>query len=321
MLNGLDKILSTLGGVPREPRTPPFLPPSSPSPNLPAGPVGGPAPSAGQPQDKIARLQAILKFAVPAIAAAYSMKSGGGADGFARGYAGQENAFQEQQIRRDQLAEQKRARMEQEARQARADAMQAEAAQRALERQVAEDKAREDARIASVLRGAMGKAAENPAFMEKVNSAGAESFSITVPGLGPINVKEAFDRLGVIADDEGKYIYGKPREPKKKVPYRVDKGEATYEQMVDEDDPRLSEPHVVSRTTPKEPKSPTTRAYTIKDDDPASDTFGKSFRITEDAQGNIISRKMIELTDSSKPASAPAPTGTQKKIGRFIVEQ
>lgn len=305
------------------PITPQSLPafrpgvPRAPAPSAPS--VGGHSDSG---RDRFAQL---LKLVLPALAATYALKKGSGlgsyADGLMRGQsasAEQADHVEQRRIQRDQIARQTANDSRAEAREHRLDAERIDEHVAAAQQHQAAVEAAKQQSIHTALQHALDKAAENPGFMAKVNKAGPENFAIVVPGLGNVNLKDAFERLGVVHGQDG-YEYGHPPAVEKtplitgygedgKTPTRVPdaKGVKVYER------PRA----------PKEPAKATKRAYTWKDDDPDSDTFGKSFRIIEDEDGKVISKQPVTGVPAPMPSHASTtPTVGGTKIGRFTVTE
>ncbi len=282
-------------------------------------PMSQSAPAAPAPggASNLDHFRKILQFALPAIATAYALKKGSGLGEYATGMLKGDQAAFEQRDHLEQRALQReginRQIAYQNAQEARQHRIEAAAIDRDVEERQRLQAAAEAAKAKAVhdaLSRALDKAAENPAFMEKVNKGGPENFALTVQGVGNVNLKDAFDQLGVIKGPDG-YEYGHapapaPRKPlvtgygpDGKTPTRVEDapGVRTYER------PRA----------PKEGKQPTKRAYTWKDDDPESETFGKSFRIVEDDNGKEISKTLI--TGKVAPSLTPPKTNSNDPLG------
>ncbi|MCR4342137.1 MAG: hypothetical protein NUW01_19850 [Gemmatimonadaceae bacterium] len=94
----------------------------------------------------------------------------------------------------------------------------------------------------------------NPALVEQVNQ-GAD-FMLQVPGLGPINLREAMVKAGI--PQQGEKFVGAAPKPERLIQFRTDTGSETTEELIPESDAVKRGPHVVSRATPKEPKEPKT---------------------------------------------------------------
>ena len=278
-------------------------PPAGP---MPEGLSGGLPDTGGGGPD----VRSILHYALPLIAAAFAAKSGGFA-GVGPGYlhgvqvkASLDNAKQAREYRQQQLALSEEARQIARVREARAQAE--NEAQAAQAKTAAEDAA---------IRKALDGAAQNPDFIGKVNKAGPENFAITVPGIGNINLKDAFDRIGVIQGPEG-YAYGKPPAPPKP-PSLITGTDAQGRSTRVYDRPGV---HPYEKPAkPEKPAKLTRRAFNWTDNDPSSDSFGQTFRVIEDENGNEISRRRLTgsgspLTDSPRPAAAPNdPLGIRGK--------
>jgi hypothetical protein len=160
-------------------------------------------------------LAAILKTALPAAAAAYSLKKG---IPFGAAYLKNQDDQQHTDLERRRIEQEGTYQTGELA--ARAEQIAAEREHYAAEAARADAVARttEQNRINKLIADALDNAAENPAFMDMVNKGGPENFSLTVPGVGPINLKEAFARAPVIQAPDGTYQFGKPA-PDPMVPF------------------------------------------------------------------------------------------------------
>lgn len=167
---------------------------------------------------------------------------------------------------------------------------------RRAEEDVAKQKQASEDRMVKRIETALAPFEGNPMYADGISGDVAAGAVITVPGVGRISLKDAFDRVGVMQDDQGNYHYGKYT--KKETPPHVplvtgEDGKRT------EDKPGVK----VHVPAPPKPDKPTRRSYTWRDDDPSSDTFGQSFRITEDENGNVINKQ--RLTGGGMAASGP----------------
>lgn len=175
---------------------------------------------------------------------------------------------------------------------------------------------------------------ENPLYAEGITPEFASSASINVPGVGPISLLDAFDHVGV-AKVGGKYILSsKGKEAPKTTTRQASLSDGIYNITSDESG------KVVGRTfvgkqyqrpraeRPEKTPEAKTRVYNVKDDDANSDTYGKTFRVTEDAStGEILAMeeldpaKLREKVQKRGAAPAPAPKPGTQIIGGFEVTE
>jgi multidrug efflux pump subunit AcrA (membrane-fusion protein) len=295
--------MSLLNGI-----RPDMLPGTEPSPSFPSGAPGG---MPEQPeQGGMQKFAQILRVALPAIAAIYGAKNGG-AEAFAQSYGGNEQIRQSNLHRTAELRERVEARKSREgeraqaaARQAQLDAAQAERAQQQLQNEIQRREAAENDRIRNIVQRAVDQAAENPAFMEKVNKAGPEAFSLPVPGMPPMNLKEAFDRLGVIQDQDGQYQYGKPQDD----PLVTLREEGVDGNVTEELIPRSKRAAMgkvtVSRPTAKTPAAPKSQEHTDVNEE-GEDGQTRRYRIYFKPDGTVDRKVLI-----SGPPEEAAATAT-----------
>lgn len=289
---------------------------------LPAGGNGLPVDNSGPSGTE--RFAQILRLALPAFATAYALKSGGGLGEFSHGLLQAEDFNRraradeaERQFRQDAVRRQIADEARRQAHENRLEAQNMERITLERQRVQQQEQAARDKSLHDALVRAVDKASQNPDFFSKVNEVGPESYAISVPGFGNISLKDAFDKIGVIKGPEG-YAYGAP--PKKESPRLITGvGPGGAPTRVED------KPGVRVYEKPEKPEKPErprpNRTYTWKDNDIESDTYGQSFRITEDADGNEISRRPLTAEPKMAPSHAPAAPGKGRKIGRFIVEQ
>lgn len=284
---------------------------------MPAGTAQPPAGAVSAPA-RPSTLDTVLQAALPALGAFLAGRHGA-AGSFMTGYQRQQQIADQQRERDRQFQlDQEQLQMQQQAqreRQATAQA-QSEARQRQEEaRQQAAIEARRKVEQGQIQKS-LDEAAKNPLLNTFINRFGPDAFTVKTP-LGPMSLAEAQARGAAVPGELGTL----PAPPKKeRVPLITTPG-ADGKPVRTEDKPGAK---VYERprkpNAPKEPKKAQTYRYTWKDDDPASDTYGQSFRIVEDENGTIISKTRVTAGTVS-PTSAPAaPAGAPKKIGRFTVE-
>lgn len=218
---------------------------------------------------------------------------------------------QETEIRRRQVDNQaaavqanSEARRRQEQDRARADQeRKAEAAAKAE----AEQKKAETGQIQKSL----DAAAANPMLNSLINAFGADAFTLKTP-LGPMSLADAQARGAVVP---GKLGHPDLPEPKRAPLITTPGPDGSPVRTEDKPGVRVYQRPRQPRE-PKAPAAPKTTRYTWKDDDPASDTYGQSFRIVEDEAGNVVSKTRL----TAAPVAPAAPAGAPRKQGRFIVE-
>jgi predicted transcriptional regulator len=298
--------MSLLNGI-----RPDMLPGMEPSPSFPSGAPGG---IPEQPQQGGAQKFAqILRVAIPAIAAIYGAKNGG-AQAFAESYGGAEQIRQSNMQRTAELRERVEARKSQEgeraqaaARQANIDFQQAQRIRQQLESEQMRAQQEEDNRVRNVVQRAIDQAAENPAFMEKVNNAGPEAFAIQVPGVGNMNLKEAFDRLGVVADQDGKYLYGKPQDDPLVTLREEDTSGNVTEELIPRSKRAAMGKVTVSRPTAKTPAIPKASDQEHTDvNEEGEDGQTRRYRIYFKPDGSVDRKVLI----SGPPEEAAAAGGS-----------
>lgn len=282
-------------------------------------PQGAPAPQAA-PQGG-GTLESILRAALPALAGFYAGRQGQ-LGTFAGAMAESQGNLDQQQFRQQQLDMQQQRIAQDDLRQAQALArddrnyqerhseMLSEAAGRIGAESERQRKIAEAERVRAI-QGSLESAAFNPDLNEKLRTLGPDHFVIDVPGIGKMNLAEALQAGADVPKNLGDAPPAPPREPlvtglgpDGKTPTRV-----------------KDAPGVRVYEKPDKPEKPTktaTRAFTWKDEDPDSPTFGQSFRIVEDDQGTELSRRPIAAPP--KPAASHAPSsGGAMSVGRFTV--
>ena len=262
--------------------------------------------------------ETVLRAALPAVAGFFAARNGQ-LGSFTQGYG----QMQAQQARQEQLDRQFQLEREQ------ADlGRRREAARIAIEQQELAAK-QEEARIkredekrkieaaqkkaeTEVVQKSLDEAAKNPLLNTLIATFGADAFTLKTP-LGPMSVAEAQKRGAIVPGQLGSPDLPKPeRKPLITTPGP----DGTPVRAEDKPGLRVYERPRRPRE-PKEPAKPRTYRYTWKDDDPASDTYGQSFRVVEDENGNVISK--TRMTAGAAPASS-AGTPRSFKQGRFTVE-
>ena len=209
-LPGLDPTFAP-AGLPSKPSVFPVAAGLPTAGNLPITVNGGPS--------GLDKLSAILRLAIPALAAGYALKSGGGLDAFANSYAHGEDVaarrraeederrYREESVRR-QIADAARRQAHEERLEAQnIERLHAEQQARAAAAKVAQDK-----NIHDLLRQSLTPILTQE-FLDKVNRVGAENYAISVPGLGPINVGEAITKYGLAAKGPDGYVSPLPQKP------------------------------------------------------------------------------------------------------------
>jgi len=277
--------------------------------------------------DKLATLQKILRVAIPAIAGIATLKNPG-VGGFAHGYgAGEQIATQnrdrdrQRQIQSQQLARTIAYQAREEARQHRMEAAQLEDQATRHQEVLRRDLDAKERAANTAIAARVTPLLKNPEFMDQVNESGAENYSLNVEGIGPVNLKEAFGRIGVVQGPDGKYVSEAPLAKPERKPLVTGVGPNGEPTRV-EDKPGVK---VYQRPrAPKEPKETKRRTAIQRLEDPDQPGFFKSYLVDLDT-GDII--KEVNPTKPSashsqeSPNAAPklpTPKGSQK-IGRFIV--
>jgi hypothetical protein len=129
--------------------------------------------------------------------------------------------------------------------------------------------------------------------------------------MGNINIRAALDYVNTFKDAEGKYIERQPPvvPPEVRKPYSSinDQGDTVQDMLTqaEREAKGTTTTHKFVAPEGRRPEKPGRHFSTWKDDDPESDTFGQSFRIVEDDNGNVISKKRI--TGAVPAATAPGP--------------
>lgn len=267
--------------------------------------------------------ETVLRAALPAVAGFFAARQGQ-LGTFTRAYndGTDRQRRQEQQDRQFQL-EQEQANIQRKREAARIAVAAQEAQRRQTEdadQQAAADakaKAAQDKADTEVVQKSLDEAAKNPLLNTLISTFGADSFSVKTP-LGPMTLAEAQRRGAVVPGELGTKVLTLPK--KERAPLVTTPG-PDGNPVRTEDKPGVK---VYQRPRPakepREPKAPKTTRYTWKDDDPASDTYGQSFRIVEDEAGNVVSKQRITAGTVAPTATSAAPAGAPKKIGRFTVE-
>jgi hypothetical protein len=291
------------------------------------GPLGPIAPTTMPPAPPgpsgFAQFQQIMQLVLPVLAAAGAYRKGE-LGSFTRGMLeGQQVQQRQQHEQRDY--EMRRQSMEHQRHTEERAIQEAEYRKREAEttRRLAAEKQMRD-----VLQDALKPLEENEMYREGIPADVAERLVITVPGIDPINLRKAFEKVGVLQQD-GKYFYGKLAKPElapvpsptgKGAVYGTKKpGEPVYEReprppLVSDysngDTATLVEAKPGTRVRarprePREPVKPVRRAYTVKGDNPDDpETFGKTYRVVEDEDGNVLSMKEIKLGSPSAGSGA-----------------
>lgn len=218
----------------------------------------------------------------------------------------QELGMRQQQMA--QVAADRQAQMDlrQQQEQARAEAAAAKQAE-------AEAKAEEARKAVETrqIQKSLDAAAQNPTLNALISAFGADAFTVKTP-LGPMSIAEAQKRGAIVS---GKL--GTPDLPKKERAPLVTTPGPDGSPVRTEDKPGVrvyQRPRATKE--PKAPAAPRTTRYTWKDDDPASPTYGQSFRVIEDEAGNVVKKERL----TGAPVAPAAPAGSPNKIGRFTVE-
>ena len=302
----------------------------------------------------------IIKLALPAVAGFYAGHKGQ-LGPYSQGYLQSQQIVDRSNLQRQQMEDQQLYRSEQLRRQDIDDQRQQQSLemqmadrerndvrqQQALESQLAQrdlmaqaqqaeaerkEKERQTALVQKHLEAA-GQDYETSAMIQKL---GKESFSIDVPGIGPINLQRAIEMGAVPPANFGTATPPPPKQPAlittpgpdgKPVRGIDAPGAPVYERPQNSPEalgvipgpggkpiygpkvagaPVYERPRAIDTT----PKSPVRRSFTWKDDDPDSETFGQTFRIVEDENGNEISK--TRLTGTSSKAKPNAPVGGVK---------
>lgn len=276
------------------------------------------------------RFREVMATVLPALAAAGAYKQGAlgsftGGMLDARQVHMQQEQMQARQEAQAQEMEIRRAEME---RRAQAEQHAIEEAARRAEAQRQEAEANKQERERSILTETLKPFSGNPLYAEGIPANVAGGTVIQVPGLGAISLKDALERVGVAKQGEN-YLYGDAVTVKKPEPkaqrfahYTVTEGGVQYRVTEDLDTGEtLRKVRTGVEKAPKEPKdpAPTRRAYNWKDDNPDSETFGQEFRIVEDADGNVISKRPAGGTPAGASVMEPPAGKAPRKVGRFTV--
>lgn len=219
---------------------------------------GLPAPSSGGGSSMEAKLAQALQILLPVLAGSAAFRQGA-LGSFTGGYL---NAKEDQRraandeadnaYRQEVLADNRAAR--EYARQQDENERQARAAEAAA--------AKEQAITASVEK-ALAPYRESPMYAEGIQPDIAASTQIMVPGIGPISLQQALERVGVAKTKEGRYIVnGKTaaKEPKKATRgYTTTDADGTIYRIIEdaETGKEISRTRIGAQPrTPKEPKAP-----------------------------------------------------------------
>lgn len=297
MASDLDAYLAALG-----------VPPAAPvAPAAPA-PVGAPPAPAGP-----STWETVLRAALPALGGFLTARQGT-LGSFAGAYSDQEAQFRNQARQDEQLRmqqENQRRLRDAEARQLMEDQAQAEyrrAQAKAILDKAAADEAK--AKTADVQKR-LDEAAKNPMLNTLINAFGPDAFALKTPN-GNMSLRDA-QALGAVIPGE----LGQPKLPEKKepkAPALITAPDANGNPIRVEDKP--GQRVYYQPRAPKEPKAePRGETRVWKDDDPASDTYGQTFTLRYDADGNLISKTLIPRGT----VASTAPAGAPRKIGKYSV--
>ncbi len=328
-----------------------FIGPEQPGGWTQRGPQQAPPPQQGG-SDWTSTLAQVLQLALPAVAG-YVAGNKGQIGAYAHGFGEQQQVMHRQKMMEDQFAEQQMQHdrqaayqdeqvMRQRAGDARAQsAMEAQAADQELRQQAMQMDAerREKERQLALMQKRFDEASKDYGTSELVKQFGPNSFSIEVPGIGPVNLQRLAEMGGVPPANFGTAAPAQP--PLIETPAPSGDG-AVWGPKV-QGAPVYSKPPVATKeplitiqgpdgpvrgkdgpgVRPYErPRAegaasrPVRRSYTYKDEDPDSATFGQSFRITEDEDGNEINKVRITggaIQPVASHAQPPAVGGVRIK--------
>jgi hypothetical protein len=151
----------------------------------------------------------------------------------------------------------------------------------------------------------------NDETVHYLNNTPAESYSIHLPSGKNLPLTQFFDKFGL--PDRKFHSASENRVPAK--PSLITGSDEKGRPVRVEDKAGVT-PYERPRA-PKEAAKPTRRAYTWKDDDPDSASFGKSFRIVEDENGNEIKKTPISGAAGAAPPK-PVASSSKYSIGQSV---
>lgn len=268
-----------------------------------------------------AKIAEALKMVVPVIAALYSAKSGGGIGGFMQGFSHgeeQNNLNKDRLAKRAQDAEELKFQRDREKRVA-AEQLRQHAEAERKEAAKAEAKAqalalaKQERERAAIVHAFDKATASNPGFMKKLNRDYKEghAHTITVPGVGEIDVREAFDRMGGMHDPAGDMLYG-DEEPAATKPTLTTGVDAQGNPIRVEDKPGVR-PWVRPRA-PKEPKAAPRPRLSLHDMIDPDDPSGPKIP----SRVNLDTGEITRLSGTAAATAAPAVPASKYTVGQTV---
>src|SRR5574343_2062199 len=208
------------------------------------------------PDTPQARLQHAMSLIIPALAMAAAGRQGG-LGSLANGYLTGVQARERMEAQDASLAQDRNEfalrRQDYERRAADSEASRAEAAAQAA---AAAQKARETG-IVSAINAALEPMRENGLYADGVTPEMAQSATLNVPGIGPISMADAFQRVGV-AQVDGKYIISKkPKPASKTTRQRASLADGEYDIRYDENGTEVGRTRIGTQyRAPERPQTP-----------------------------------------------------------------
>lgn len=173
--------------------------------------------------------------------------------------------------------------------------------------------------ISAAIANAMRAYQENPLYADGVTPEYANSAITNIPGLGPISLREVFDRYGVVKDPQGRYQVVTKREKKttpKSTRQRADLADGLYDITYDENGKetgrtRLGTPYRAPRATP-EPKAPQKPTVVVNVDD----ALGTIVKYSDPEAGTTESFTEDDVKDMLSKTDRPNDPATVRAVMR-----
>lgn len=289
---------------------------------MPARPMSLPTGSglpASPPPDPMARFTQAMRLIIPALAAAGAYKQGalgsftGGFLDVTQARAAQEAQAADRDVMRDlqrQGVDLERQRLLETTRQHDWERDQASLAATIQAKLDAEKQAQTER---TAIERALTPFSGNPLYSQGIDPEYAANAVVTVPGIGPINLREALERVGAVTAPDGKYLYGTYKAPETPTTRAFTTTEANgdvYRVTEDAAGRELSRRRVGRRPVtpdkpekPKAPPQPTVKVET----DPVTSEATATF--TDPGRGVTLSlsqAQVAELLDAKGLNSDPA---------------